>query len=94
MVLNIFSLIFAINNLFCVIFGPIKCNRRLCLKPALLKDTMVEKINYLALYLDPFESYLMTQLPIWVGFPRTGIYPDICHFFENVGGLLWPYLIS
>ena len=31
---------------------------------------------------------------IWVGFPRTGIYPDICHFFENFEGLLWPYLIS
>ena len=31
---------------------------------------------------------------IWVGFPRTGIYPDIGNFFENFGDLLWPNLIS
>ena len=24
------------------------------------------------------------------GFPRKGIYPDIGHFFENFGCLLWP----
>ena len=31
---------------------------------------------------------------ICVGFPRTGIYPDIDNFFENFGGLLWLNLIN
>ena len=34
------------------------------------------------------------NLPIWIGFPRTGIYPDISFIFKNFGGLLWPNMIG
>ena len=56
---------------------------------------VVEKVETeYARYQDGKYIYKLDRSPIWVGFPRTGIYPDICHFFENFGGLLWPYLIS
>ena len=41
-----------------------------------------------------FDLFTPAPGSIWVGFPRTGIYPDICQFLENFEGLLWPNLIS
>ena len=49
---------------------------------------IIEWIHYL------WRLFCNVGLYIWVGFLRTGIYPDIDHFLENFGGLLWPSLIS
>ena len=40
------------------------------------------------------KSLDSSEESIWVGFPWLGTYPDIGHFIENFGGLLWPNLIS
>ena len=38
-------------------------------------------------------SQTWLRWPIWVGFPRTGILPVLCHFLKNFDApLLWPNL--
>ena len=39
-----------------------------------------------------FGDYIV-KYDIWVGFPRKGVLPVLCHFKKNFVGPLWPNLI-